>query len=157
MRLDLQIIIYNMSDLIKDYINNKKDVSNIIKNINIKGMCLHGAVIKELNKPNEDLSGTDFSRCVIGEIGKITNLSGCNLQNCNFNDCQFLGTLWLRNADLRGSRLDRCYMPYAEYQGADLRNIFACGIVFPLGVRNGLNCKFSKSQFEELEKYWEIS
>jgi uncharacterized protein YjbI with pentapeptide repeats len=146
----------NVRQKIAIAIKNGLDISDIIANYQIKNEYLAGAIIKNINRVSEDLQNINFVRCVIGEEGKVTNLSGCDLKGCNFSDTRFLGTIWFKGCDLRNCNFTNAFMPNVEYQRADLRNIMLCDAVFRFGSKEGYKCKFSKKTFEQLFKFWEI-
>ncbi len=129
---------------IKLAIKNRIDISDLIKDIDIKGENLNYAIIKSLNRIHGDISGCSFVRAVIGEDKKETLLSHCNLQHCNFKDATFKGKLIIRCADCRYCSFDSAFVPYVEYQHADLRGIDFCSCSWTLGSKEGHNAKVDK-------------
>lgn len=147
----------SIRDRMKLAIKNKEDISDLISSYSIKNEYLANAIIKTLNRNNEDLRNINFANSVIGEENKITDLCHNNMMGCNFSNVKFLGTIWFRYTDLRNSNFKSAYLVNVEYQFADLRNITVCSMVFKYGSDVGRGCKFSKKVFEDLGKYWEIS
>lgn len=143
----------NVRNKIKEYIKNNLDISDLIEDYDIKGEYLAGATIKRFNRINEDLQNINFVRCTIGEDGKITNLSGSNLKGSNFQRTTFLGKTWFKGCDLRNTNFNDAWMPFVEYQYADLRNITLCNAFIRIGSRSGFKAKFEWKLFELLSQY----
>lgn len=145
-----------LREKIRTYIKNKLDISDLIKDVDIKGENLSRAIIKDFDRINDDISGCDLSYCIIGEEGKITNLSGTIMRDCNFKHTKFLGKVWLRRVDARGSNFTGAYIPYVSYEYGDFRGCKFCSTIFTIGSREGLKARFDKKIFEDLSKGWII-
>lgn len=141
---------------IKLYIKEGIDISDLIENYSLKNENLAGSIIKKLDRLQEDISNCNFVNCVIGEEGKVTNLSGCILKGSNFQSTKFLGTIWLRGSDLRNCNFNNAWIPFVDYQYADLRNISLCETTIKIGSKSGLHAKFNWSLFEKLAKYLQM-
>ncbi len=141
---------------IKMYIKEKIDITPLIEDYTLKNENLAFAIIKGLDRLQEDLSNCNFVNCIIGEDDKITNLCGSNLRGCNFASAKFLGKIWLRGADLRDSNFNNAWIPDVEFQFADLRNISLCETTIKIGSKSGLHAKFNWSLFEKLAKYLQM-
>ena len=139
---------------VKTYIKNGLDISELIKNKDIRNLDLSYAKIKDFNRVNDDISGVNLSYAVIGEENKITNLSGTIMRNCNFRGAKFLGKVFMRKVDARNSCFREAYMPYVEYQFGDFRNCDFCGVIICIHGRNGLKAKFDKKLWDELTRAW---
>lgn len=139
---------------IRTYIKNRLDISDLIKGEDIRNLDLSYAIIKDFNRINDDISGVNLSNAIIGEEGKITNLSGTIMRNCNFKGAKFLGKVFMRRVDARGSSFKDAYMPYVEYQYGDFRNCDFCGAIITIHGRNGLRARFDKKLWDELTKGW---
>jgi len=133
---------------IKISIKNNIDISELIKNKDIKNLDLSYAIIKDFNRINDDISGVNLSYAVIGEKGKITNLSGTVMRHCNFRGAKFLGKVFMRRVDAKYSKFRDCYMPYAEIQYSDFRNCDVCGWILPFHSLKMLKTKWSKESFK---------
>jgi len=99
---------------IKRYIKNGLDISDLIKDYDIRNENLAGSIIIKFDRPYQDISGCKLARAVIGKAGEITNLCGIKMDYCNCRYTVFLGSLWLRNASARhcsvdGSRSWECH------------------------------------------------
>jgi len=146
----------SIRDKLKLAIKNREDISSLIDDYSIKDEYLANAVIKKLNRRNEDMRNINFANSIIGEEGIITNLCQNDMRGCNFSGVKFLGKIWFKHTDLRNSNFTNAYLVNVEYQFADLRNIVVCSMVFKYGADEGFGCKFSKKIFDDLGKYWEI-
>jgi len=141
---------------IKSYIKNQLDISDIIKDYDISNEDLSGAVIKNISRVNEKINNTKFVRCIFGEKDNIINFSGSDLKGCNFSYATFNGLVWFRRSDLRNVNFNDAFIPYVEYQYADLRNATICNTVFRLSSKAGLGAKLEWKQFELLAKYMQL-
>jgi len=133
-----------LREKIRTYIKNKLDISDLIKDVDIKGEDLSYAIIKNFDRVNDDISGCNFTSCIIGEKDKVTNLSGTIMRNCSFKDAKFLGKVYMRKVDAQGSTFRDCYMPYAEIQYSNFKNCCVCGWILPFSGRGFLKTKWSK-------------
>jgi uncharacterized protein YjbI with pentapeptide repeats len=147
----------NLLRTIQLHIKNGLDISYLIKNIDIRGLDLSNSIIKDFNIVNGDISKCNFSKAIIGEDNKITNLCGTNMNNCCFKNTRFLGTVRMRRCKCRNCNFAEAYMPYVEYQYADFTDATFCDTVFRIGSRVGIGAIFSTSFFQELSKHWGIS
>ena len=148
---------HDLRKKIKMYIKNRLDISELIKDVSIKGEDLSRAIIIRLVKVNCDLSACNFSGAVIGKEGEIVQLSGSILRDCNFTDVKFIEKIWMRKVDARGSNFNGCFMPYLEYQYSDMRNCKFCGTIIRLGSKEGYKAKVDGSIFEALSKAWNVN
>lgn len=139
---------------IKIAIKNGNDISHLIKGVTICNEDLSGARIKEFNRISEDLSGLKLSKAIIGEEGKITNLSGSNMRKCRFDDVVFLGFIYMRRCDCRDSVFSGATMHNLEYQYTDFRGCTFCETAIRLGTSFSLGAKFSSDVFKDLGKMW---
>lgn len=149
-------ISHELRKKIKTYIKNKLDISELIKDIDIKKEDLSGAIISKFDRINDNISGCNLARAIIGKEGELTQLSNTKMLNCCFKGTRFLGRVWFRKVDARGSNFSEAWLPYVEYQYADLRDCTFCSTIFPIGSREGYKAKFSKNFFKELTKAWII-
>ena len=140
--------------LIESYIKNGKDISSLLDGYSLKNQSFARAVIKKLNRFNEDLSGTNFAYCTIGENDTETNLSGCNLKGCNFKRAKFLGRTIIRNADVRNCNFHDTDLNHFEYQNSDFRGGVFCGCVLKIGTDAGQGAIVDSGLIELLKKGW---
>jgi uncharacterized protein YjbI with pentapeptide repeats len=145
-----------VKEKISKYIKEGIDISDIIKDYEIKDLDLSGAIIKNITRIQQDLSNMRFIRCIFGEEGKILNFSGSNFNGSNFSGAKFLCKVWFRSCDLRNVNFSYAYIPNVDFQYSDLRNINLCSTVIRFGGTEGLGCTFSKKTFEQLGKYWNL-
>lgn len=135
-------------------IKNKQDISDVIKDYDIKGMNLTGAIIKNFNRYEDDFSNCNFNRAILGEKGLKNDMSSSIFKNCVFKRTQFLGKWIARNCDARGSNFIGAYIPYIDYQGTDLRNCTFCNTVFSFGTHCGKNAILDYSTVSALLKIY---
>lgn len=141
---------------IDQYIKEGIDISELIKDYDLRGQNFAGAVIKKISRPKEDLRNINFVRCVIGDESTTTDFTGANLMGSNFQWAKFIGPVWFRNCDLRNCNFNCAWMPTVEYQFADLRNVTLCDAFIRLGSRSGYQAKLEWKAFELLAKYLQI-
>ena len=143
-----------LREQIKVAIKNGLDISDLIRGVDIKGENLKGAIIKDFNRPNDDITKVDLSKAIIGEEGKITNLSGTIMRSVRFDDVVFKGTVFLRRCDCRESVFSGAVMVNLEYQNTDFRGCKFCETAIRLGTTYSLGSKFSDNVFDDLGKMW---
>ena len=143
-----------LREKIKIAIKNKLDISSLIKDVDIRGEDLKGAVIEYFDRPGDNISDANLSNCIIGKENVKTDLNSVKMVNTNFKGTKFLGIVSLRRADARGANFTGAYMPYCEYQYADFRNAKFCSTVITIGTMEGLKARFSKSLWDTLTKGW---
>lgn len=141
---------------IQMYIKNAIDISNLIRDVDIRGENLSGAIIEDFNRVKENLSGTNFSRCVIGNEGKIANLSNSKLRNCIFQGTKFIGKTFIRHCDCRGSDFSESDCPQVEWQYSDVTNCNFCETLLRLGTDYFYRAKVDQNLFRDLTKYLNI-
>lgn len=141
---------------IQQYIKNGADISDLIKDYSIKGEDLSRAIIANFDRPDDDMTGTNFCQAVIGKEGKITNLNRVVAHNCNFHRAKFLGKIWARHSDWRGSNCKEIHVTDMDYKFADLRNCDFCNAMFCIGSGRGIGAKFDEDFFKDLGENWGI-
>lgn len=141
---------------IKMYIKEGIDISDVIENYTLKNENLSHAIIKRMDRIQEDITNCNFIHCIFGEEGKVINLSGSNLKGSNFQGAKFLSTVWFRGSDLRNCNFNNAWIPFVDYQYADLRNVSLCETTIKIGSKSGLHAKFNWSLFEKLAKYLQM-
>lgn len=138
------------------YIKNKIDISDLIKDADLRNEDLSGAIIKTFNRVKLDCSGCNFSNAVIGEEGKITNLSKSKFRNCKFVRTKFIGKVWLRHCDLRGSLFTHADCSEVEWQYSDGRDCDFCETLLRLGVGYFYKAKVDLNLFKDFTKHMNI-
>ena len=140
----MKTIITSLKEKINKYIKNKLDISDLIKDVDIRGADLSGAIIKDFNIINGDISRCNLSNSIIGEDNKITILTGTNMSNCNFKDAVFKGEIIMKKVDAKNCNFDEAFLPFIHYEHADLRGCSFCGTVWRLGSNVGHSAKINK-------------
>jgi len=145
-----------LRDKIKMFIKNKADISELIKDVDIKGEDLSRAIIKDLSRQKCDMKGTNFSDAIIGEVGKVTNLSSNDFRKSIFKRTKFIGVIFLRHCDCRGCDFEETHMQDVQYQYSDFRDCNFCEAVMRLGVDYGYKAIVDNNIFKDLAKHWKI-
>ena len=143
------------SKKINQYRKQQKDISELIKGYDIRGLDLSNSIIKTFNRICDNISNVNFSYAIIGEDKKETNLGSSIVNNCNFRGTVFKGLVLARKTDFRYSTFVYAQVPNAEYQGADLRHCTFCNTVIALGTNVGARAKIDKTLIWQLMRVYE--
>lgn len=143
-------------DEIKMYIKNQLDISPLIENYAIAGEDFSNAIIKTLNRPDENISGVSFANAIIGEENGVVNLNRVIAQNCNFRSSIWKSKVWARNSDFRYSSMKDAFCPYFDYRYSDFRHCDFCGVFIQILSTNGVGVKLSDEFFKEIGQYWNV-
>lgn len=139
------------------YIKERMDISELIKDVSLRGESLSGGIIKKFVRINDDLTDTDFSYCIFGEEqGEDIQISNCRARS-NFKGIRVLSKFIFRGNDARRANFIEAYLPYAEWQGSDLRGAKFCGVIICLGSVQMRGALFDDSFFENLGKALDLS
>ncbi len=141
---------------IKIRIKNHLDISDLIQDVDIKGEDLQYAIIKNFTRVKVDISRVNLSNAVIGEKGKVTNISGNIMRNCRFCDIRFLGRVYMRKCICDGSDFNGADCSNVEYQKTSFLNCKFCETAIRLGSSYSWGAKFSQNFFDDLAKGWAI-
>lgn len=141
-----------LRDRIKKYIKNRMDISELIRDVDLRNADLSGAIIRELNRPDQDITNCNFANCTIGEEGRVTHLSRAKMNGCSFRRAVFKGKIWMRWVEARNCDFAYAFIPFVEYQHGDFRDSNFCGTMCPMGSRVGRGARFSP----DLIKRWGI-
>lgn len=132
------------------------DISSLIKDYDISGEDLSNAIIETIDRPDENISGINFSGARLGKEGTITNWSRANVKNCNFRGTKFLGTFWARHTDFRNSTFNGAHVINVDYRFADFRGCDFCYAAFSVGTDRAIGSKFDDKFFKDMAKQWNI-
>jgi len=138
------------------HIKNNLDLSLLLKDISIKGLDLSHSRISQFDRPDDDLTGCNLKGCVIGEEGKITNISNSILRNCNFSDAQFKGKLWMRHCDARGVDFRGADLSNADYRFTDFTGANLCSVIIRIGSKEGVGAILDDQFMKDLTSQWQI-
>jgi uncharacterized protein YjbI with pentapeptide repeats len=131
-------------------IKNGIDISDLIKDVDIRGQDFSRAIIKELNIVNGDISNAMFFDATIGQENTITNLSGTKMNHTNFKQARLLGETWLTGADARNSIFTSAYMPYPKFNNANFKGANFCGIITKIQTHTYKGAKFDVKFIQDL-------
>ena len=141
---------------IKMAIKNRLDISDLIRDVDIKGEDLQYAIIKDFTRIKCNISRVNLSNAVIGQKGKITNISGNIMRECNFGDTTFIGKVFMRRCDCTGSDFSGADCRDVEYQNSNMRDCRFCETVLRIGTAYGMGARFSQDFFKDLEQGWNV-
>ena len=146
----------NVRKRIKTYIKNGLDIAPLIEGYSIKNEDLSGAIITKFNRPNDDMSGVNLSKSVIGLPGKVNNISGSKLVNAKFCDANLQGTIFARRIDARMADFSGAVLMNVEFQKADFNGAKFCECCLRVGSEYSWGAKFDDNFFADLTKGWDI-
>ena len=133
-------------------IKNHLDISDLIKDVNIGGMDLSYAIIKDFTRMKEDISNINLTNAAIGEQGKVSKICSCKILNSMFVNTNFIGKWFFRRNDCTGSNFNGAICPNVEYQYTNFTNCTFCGAVLKIGTEVGFKCQFDIGFFKDLIK-----
>ena len=131
-------------------IKNGIDISDLIKDVDIKGQDFSRAIIKEFNRVNDDISNCSFFQAIIGQEDTILNLSGTKMVKTNFKQAKLLGEVLLKGVNARNATFTSVYMPYAVMQYSDFRGANFCGMITKISSTNWKASKFDIDMLKTL-------
>jgi len=137
-------------------IKNKLDISELIKDVDIKGQNFSRAIIKDFHLLNVDIAGTNFYQAQLGEEGKISSFINCHMPDCCFEKARFLGKFLMHSSNAKRCSFEEAWFPDVEYKFTDFRGATFCHCVMKLGTEEGAGCKFDFSFLKELTKMWKV-
>jgi len=142
---------------IRTYIKNGLDISDLIEDYSIKHEDLSGARIKRFIRTNDDMNGVRLNKCIIGERGKVNNISGSRARRSQWCDTEVQGTMFARKCDFREADFSGAILTDVEYQYTDFRQAKFCECAMRLGTDYGLGCKMDQNFFRDLAKGWNLT
>jgi uncharacterized protein YjbI with pentapeptide repeats len=151
----LQSMTHQLREKIQRHIKNGIDISELIKDVSIKGEDFGYAKISYFHRVGEDFSNTNFYNASIGSDDKISMILNCNIQHCNFQKVKF-GKVFLRHSDARWASFREVIAPEVQYQFTDFRGCSFCHAVLKIGTEEGIGAKFDTAFFQDLTKGWGI-
>jgi len=141
---------------IKTHIKNGLDISDLIKDYSIKHEDLSGAKIKHFCRTNDDMNGVNLSKCVIGDVGVVNNISGSRCRRTRWCDTEVKGTLFARKCDAREADFSGAILTNVEYQYTNFTKAKFCECVMRIGSDYGLGCIMDETFFADLTKGWNL-
>lgn len=139
---------------INSYIKNGLDISELIKDVSIKGEDLSYSKIKSLYRVDTDISGCNFSHSIIGSEDTQTTIIKCKMNNCNFESAKFIGKVWMRNCDARNCNFKNSDVHTVSYNNTNFLGSTFCNSIITIGTKQGIGAIFPSSMFQELTKGW---
>lgn len=145
-----------LRETIAQYIKNQIDISNLIKDVDIKGEDLSRAIIKTFNRPDDDISRCNLNQTVIGTENQVTNLNRLTAKNCNFHRAKFLGIVWLRHANVSGSNFKEADLTKLDYKFTDFRGCDFCDSFICIGSDRGTGALLDENFMKDLAGSWGV-
>jgi uncharacterized protein YjbI with pentapeptide repeats len=146
----------DLREKINTYIKNKIDISTLIEDVDIKNENLSYAIIENFNRQNTDISGCNFSHCLLGNPKTIFRVLSCKMNNCNFDSAKFVGPTWIRSCEAKNCNFRNADVSKVDYQYSNFDNSTFCNAIITIGTTNGIGCVFPASMFEDLCKGWNM-
>lgn len=140
-------------------IKNGLDISSLIENVDLRNVNLSRAIIKKLQIRDRDISGCNFSNCVLGdENAKLSfSLIHCKMNHCNFEGAKFIGISWIRDCDAKFCNFSNADVSKVSYANTNFDGGRFCGAIIKIGTKEGTGTTFPESLFQDLCKGWDIN
>lgn len=143
-----------LREKINSYRKNHLDISELIKDVSIKGEDLSYSKIKELYRVNSDISNCNFSHCEIGSEDTKVNIIGSKVINCNFESTIFIGNVWIRSCNAQNCNLKNADIHVVDFRNTNFMGSTFCNAIITIGTRQGIGVTFPPSLFKDLTKGW---
>ena len=145
-----------LREKIKIYIKNGRDISELIKDVSLRGEDLSYAIIKDFKRIKDNMSGARFTKAQIGEEGKNTTICNNKMKGSFWDDCQFKGHIFFRRNDCENSDFCGALMHNVEYQFTNFRGCKFCETAIRIGMSYSEGARFSADLFRDLAKMWNL-
>lgn len=143
-----------LREKISSYRKNKLDISDLIKDVSIKGENLSYSIIKSLFKLDTDMSNCNLSHCEIGSDSTQVHIIRTKMINCNFESTKFIGDVWIRSCDAKNCNFKNADVHTVSYNNSNFLGTTFCGAIITIGTRQGLGAIMPESFFTDLTKGW---
>jgi len=137
-------------------IKNHLDISELIKDLNIRGADLSNSIIKDFTRMKEDMSNIDLTNATIGEEGKVSKICSCKILNSMFVNTKFIGKWFFRRNNCTGSNFNGASCPNVEWQYSDMRQCTFCETLLRLGTEYFYKTQVDLNLFKDWTKYLNI-
>lgn len=137
-------------------IKNKIDISDLIRDVSIKGEDLSNAIISDIYRIDTDISGCNFSGAIIGSSTKVATFIRCMMQNVNFESTNFIDKAWIRHCDAQNCNFKNANVSLVDYRDTNFDGSTFCNAIIRIGTACGIGCKFPKQMFYDLCKNWKM-
>jgi uncharacterized protein YjbI with pentapeptide repeats len=143
-----------LREKIQSYRKNHLDISDLIKNVSIKGEDLSYSKIKELYRLNTDISNCNLSHCEIGSDNTTIHIINSKLINCNFESTRFIGTVWMRSCDAQNCNFKNTDIHSVDFRNTNFLGSTFCNAIITIGTRQNIGVIFPPSLLQDLTKGW---
>jgi len=137
---------------IQSYIKSGIDISDLIKNQDIRNLDLSYALISDFNVSKQDISGC---RLICAKIQKAQMIK-TTARNVQFNYADMTDAD-ISYIDARDSNFLNTNCTRTIYKYADLRGCNFCKATITLGPEYGYKAKVNNTLMNLLDKIWEIT
>ena len=142
---------------IKMHIKNKVDISDLIKEVNLKNEDLSFAIIEKIriidqNISNCNFTGVRFGKEVVSSVDVVFLRS--NLQYCNFTGAIFLSKAWIRSCDVKYANFRNADVSSVGYEFSNFTGCSFCGAKIRIGTRDSAGSTFDVNLLGDLTKSW---
>lgn len=146
---------------IDTYIKNGIDISSLIEDVDLTNLNLSRAIIKKLNIRDRDISGCNFSNCVLGSeesTGNVPTIAfiNCKMHHCNFESAKFISTSWIRSCNAQFCNFSNADVSKVSYANSNFDGSRFCGAIIRIGTKEGSGTSFPQSLFNDLCSGWNI-
>jgi uncharacterized protein YjbI with pentapeptide repeats len=148
-----------LKDKINTYIKNKIDISELVKDVDLRNVNLNRAIIKKLQRKDIDISGCSFAYCELGDVNSEDNavsFISCKMHGCSFEGAKFLNKARIRSCDAQKCNFKNCDVSKVSYANSNFMDSKFCGAIIKIESKLGLGCKFPVEIFDELTRDWKL-
>jgi len=141
-----------LEDKIRNYIKTGKDISEIIKDVDLKGSDLSHAIISNFNVSGQDISGCRLVGAKIIKANMIKTIARnvqFNFADMSYANCQYM--------DARNSNFLSAICVNTDFRYADLRGINVCSMTWTFGPKCFFKTKASKNLIDLMDRILTIT
>ena len=140
-----------LEEKIHQYIKSGKDISDLIKNQDLRGINLSHALISDFNVSNQDISGCRLVGAKI-QNSKMIHTIAHNVQ-FNYAEMQYSDLTYI---DAQNSNFLNANCAFVRFAYADMRGCNFCDVTMTLSPKWAFKAKFSKNMIDLLKRIWDI-
>jgi uncharacterized protein YjbI with pentapeptide repeats len=137
---------------INQYIKSQKDISELIKGVDLRNEDLSHAMISNFNVSNQDISGCRLVGAKISHAQMIKTIAHnvqFNYCDMSYSNCSYI--------DARDGNFLNANCAYVIFKYADLRSCNFCNVTMTLSPKWAYKAKFSKNMIDLLKRIWDIT
>lgn len=141
-----------LQNKIFQYVKSDKDISDLIKGIDLKNADLSHALISNFNVSNQDISGCRLVAAKIQNAQMIKTIAHnvqFNYADMSFSNCSYI--------DARDSNFLNTNCAFTVFRYGDVRNSNICDATITLGPKYFYKTKISGNILDLMRRIWDIS